>query len=262
MKAHAMRIVHAGAVLAILVECGVLAQQRVDATPPNCASITFADEAARERFASYVSFLEEDSEKFASELATVRQLACSDVEYRLRTGSSFPPGAEGLLTTDGERVVIDVSEGTDMDGRSASVNSCIAHEFEHARQIDAGEFAFWRDPETGRWLPLESSCDLGDEVKAWTVQLRASSPADLWTHSNGTIRPTRLLAFKNARTNEERVRILAKVPRYRNIRRSADCNVVFSSTTGYTAGQFLRPTEKANFFGRARTVSIALEESQ
>ena len=72
------------------------------------AAIRFDGKGAEKKFTAYVAFLERDPERYAPELATVRQLERSDVEYCVRVGGDFRSGVDGELTTDGERVVIHI----------------------------------------------------------------------------------------------------------------------------------------------------------
>jgi hypothetical protein len=214
------------------------------------AAISFAGGEAHERFRGYVAFLERDPERFAAELATVRQLEQSDVEYRLTTGGTFERSVEGSLTTDGERVLVNVG-----DGKGLSVNSRIAHELEHARQFDDGEIAFEQSPATGQWTAHHASYDIGDEVRAWTVQLRASVETDFWRRAKGEAnpRPSMLGEFAKAETDEQRAEVLA-ARGYGNRRLVFGANVTFGASAGYEPRQLVRPAAGRRFFGRVRSV--------
>src|SRR5262245_22228050 len=82
------------------------------ARPPEApkigASILFADDRSRQRFDEYRAFLESDPTKFASQLATIRRLEYSDVQYVVAVSAPIGGGVEGILSTDGERVLIRV----------------------------------------------------------------------------------------------------------------------------------------------------------
>jgi hypothetical protein len=217
-------------------------------------SISFADHGARRRFEDYIAFLERDPVKFAHELATLRVLTRSEVRYHVKIGEVSRKGVEGNLSTDGARIYITISASGGSDGETASVNSRFAHEFEHARQFEAGELAFVRNPETGSWRADILSYDIGDEVKAWAAQLKAAVSTDFWVKQEGDRRPSTMHKFAQAATDEKRARVLAKCGYgSRNLR--LNCNVVFSSETGYKAGQFVRPSGQLNFFGRVHSSS-------
>jgi hypothetical protein len=210
-------------------------------------SVSFGDESARTKFEQYVAMLESDAEKFAGELATLRQLDRSEIEYHVRLVDIAEPGVGGRLSTDGERVYVNVS--ADFTKDVGSLNSRFAHELEHARQFDNGELGFERDTATGAWRPAHSSYDIGDEVKAWRAQLNAASAADFWTTTNGRRRPSVLRLYSYARTDAERGDVLARNG-YRERNPTTECNVVFETARGYVARQVIRPTAATNFFGR------------
>jgi hypothetical protein len=175
------------------------------------AAITFEAARAKRTFEAYVAFLERDPERYAAELATVHQLERSEVEYRVRLGGDFRPGVEGTLTTDGERVFVSILSDRDAQVYSRfSERSCLAHELEHARQFDAGELAFERV--AGVWRVEWPSYDIGDEVRAWSAQLRVATNQDFWRRPEGsaTARPSLLAKFAAARTDADRARVLGE----------------------------------------------------
>jgi hypothetical protein len=242
-----------------LAACAPWALAGTDA--PAYGSITFDDGKARATFDAYLAFLESDGATFASELATVERLRRSEVEYRVRMRGAFERGIEGELTTDGRRVFISISAGGDAGGKGVapyacfSQRSCLAHELEHARQFDAGELAFVKNPGTGQWQPAPGSYDVGDEVKAWSAQLTTATENDLWRRSkaSGLLRGSLLRQFASARTDRERAGVLLGAG-YTNLNPAANQNVVFRSEAGYNVGQLLRPDEKRPFFGRVFAV--------
>ena len=209
-------------------------------------SVTFADRAARERFADYVAFLERDPERFAGELATVERLQRSEVEYRFVADEEFDGNVEGTISTDGERISVNIAGRGDL-----SANSRIAHELEHARQFDEGELAFERDPASGRWGAHRATYDIGDEVKAWSVQLNASVESDFWQRPEGGpwLLPSLLGEFAEAESDQARARVLAGRG-YGGVREVADCNLRLDRQAGFRAGQLVR----GRLFGRVRSV--------
>jgi hypothetical protein len=237
----------------ILVGVGIAI---VAAAAPAAASVTFDGDGARQKYEAYVAYLERRPETFAPELATVRQLERSEVEYRVRVGGTFRPGVDGELTTDGERVLISISNGTGEGGRGSepfsrfSERACFAHELEHARQFDAGEFAFERDPATGRWHAERPSFDISDERRAWEVQLRLSNHQDFWRRYEGGAKaePSLLAAFAAAKTEAERTRVLRENG-YGRLYAVPNC-VVSAPTSEFRPGQLVRPSAASNLFGR------------
>jgi hypothetical protein len=228
----------------------------VAAVAPAAAAVTFDGERAERAYQAYVAYLERDPATLAPELATVRQLEQSDVEYRVRVGGAFRPGVDGELTTDGERVFVSISDGAGPGGRGSEVFSryseraCLAHELEHARQFDNGEFSFERNPLSGRWHAESPSFDISDEMRAWKVQLRLSNDKDFWRRPEGRsqARPSLLAEFAAAKTDAERMRVLQKNG-YGGIYDVPNC-VVSAPTSKSRVGQLVRPDRVPNFFGR------------
>jgi hypothetical protein len=220
------------------------------------ATITFDGAQAQRKVAAYVAFLERHSAKYASELATVGQLERSEVEYRVRVGGDFRESVDGELTTDGERVLIHISDGAGANGRGGepftrfSERACLAHELEHARQFDDGEFAFERDPATGRWHAHRPSFDISDERRAWEAQLRVSNGEDFWRVRGGDPkpRPSLLAMFAAARTDAERENILRRNG-YGALYAVPNCAWA-PSAGGFQVGALVRPDVVSNVFGR------------
>jgi hypothetical protein len=216
------------------------------------------DDRAPERFAAYRDAIERDPVKFASHLATLRQLERSDVRYVLAVVRRSEGSVEGRITTDGERVMLYV---TDVGGPAAekmSLNSRIAHELEHARQFDSGELALARDPASGEWRSEYESYDIGDEVAAWTAQLALASGHDFWTRRFDTWQPTLLRLFANERTDAARANLLARCG-YARVNPAMHTDVTVVSDAGYTVGQLLRPdlARGLNVFGRVHAIRSA-----
>jgi hypothetical protein len=213
-------------------------------------SVTFANAEALDRYRAYVEFLSSDPARFEAELATIDRLERSDVQYVIRICGACEGGVEGSLTTDGDRIFINVSN---TGSETASLNSRLAHELEHARQFDAGEIAFTRDRKDGNWKPARSSYDIGDEVKAWDAQVRASTPKDYWLVTDRKRKPTLLQLFAQATTPERQAEVLRQHG-YDDRKPEPDSDVVFPDTAGFVAGQVIRPTYALAFFGRVRRI--------
>ena len=219
--------------------------------PINFGSLTFADERSRQMVEAYIAFLERDVDCFAKHLATIRSLARSDVEYRVTVTSQLGDGIEGMLSTDGVRVFIRVDGRAGPGGARWSLHSRLAHEFEHARQFENGEFAFLRDHRTGAWGSEYATYDLGDEVRAWEAQLAVSTADDLWTSPCGHRKPSFLQRFADARSTLERARVLVSMG-YTGRNPELDSNVVAASPR-HPTGTLLGPPQLPNFFGRIHT---------
>jgi hypothetical protein len=241
------------AVLATALVVAVCAGPGRAEAPKLGASVTFADATALAAYRAYVAFLAADPERFDRELATLSRLERSDVQYVVRVGGDFAFGVEGDLTTDGVRVFVTVPNEGGAFGETASLNSRLAHELEHARQFDEGEVAFVRDAKTLRWQPSYTSYDIGDEVAAWEAQLRASTPRDFWRVTDRKRAPTLLQLFSAAGTAERRVAVL-RSHGYADRNPVAGSDVAFFDTSGVAVGDVLRPTAERQFFGRVRRV--------
>ena len=220
------------------------------------AAITFDGAAEQHKVAAYVRFLERHAAKYATALATIRQLEQSDVEYRVRVGGDFGDGVDGELATDGEHVFVRISDGTGVNGRGSAVftrfseRACLAHELEHARQFDSGEFAFERDPVSGHWHAERPSFDISDERRAWEAQLRLATNEDFWRRNIGAAArgPSLLAMFAAARTDADRESILEQHG-YGHLWRVPN-SVWAPSVIGLPAGALVGPDRMPNLFGR------------
>ena len=250
-----MRTLTAATALAVIL---AQAPARAAEAPPETfdlgPSIAFADARSAERFTRYLAFLLADPTKHRREIETVRGLGASNVTFVVALVKRLPPETGGRLTTDGERVFVSV---LDEERREGSLDSRLAHELEHARQFDAGELGFMHDEATGTWRPMMSSYDIGDEVLAWEAQLRASRSSDFWTHKGGRADPTLLKLFANARSFEERARVL-RARGYDNRNPAPFSNVAFPIEMGHSVGQLVRTGGRV--FARMHSVSGGRDE--
>lgn len=241
-------------VLVLVVAIMLIAHARVGRAaeaPKTGNSILFADADSKRRFDEYRALLEKDPSKYAAEVETVRRLERSDVQYVVSVCGRFGRGVEGKLSSDGERVIVYVTDIGGPAAETASLNSRFAHELEHARQFDAGELGLARDPNTGKWASHYGSYDIGDEVSAWRAQLALAIPQDFWAHRDGTWAPTLLRQFANARTDDERARVLVQNG-YRGVNPIFASNVRFAAAAGHAAGDVVRPnlSRGENLFAR------------
>lgn len=250
-----MRVQHSivAVVAALVVSLAAVRTGHAEAAKLGLA-VTFADATAGEKYRAYVSYLASDPARFERDLATLARLEASDVQYVIRIGGEFESGVEGSLTSDGERVFVNVSNEGGLYGEVASLNSRLAHELEHARQFDEGEIAFARDAKTGRWRPAYTSYDIGDELKAWEAQLRAATPRDFWIVTDRKRKATILQQFAQAGTDERRAELLHRCG-YGGSNPVAGSDVAFPASAGFAAGEVVHPTEARGFFGRVRRVS-------
>jgi RHS repeat-associated protein len=215
---------------------------------PTGEIISFANDDAEKKYEEYLAYLNCDPEKYKNELATAKQLFDSEVEYQIGIGNQ-KEGAEGSTTTDGQKVFLTVSNIGGASGETFSLNSRFGHELEHGRQFDSGEFGFIKDSK-GNWVPNPNTYDIGDEVKAWNVQLHLAAPGDFWTNKGGSRQAGLLSQFSNAKTDDERAGVLARTSYpSRNMRMNS--NNDFAGSSGYTPGQLVR-TE--NIFLRVHNV--------
>lgn len=249
--------------VAACVATAILVPQAALARRPGAdGSLTFADAASRRKYDRYVAFLQSDPRRFAGEIATLRKLASSEVEYHVGVGGASADSVEGSLTTDGTRVYVTLSAHA--GGAVASLNSRFAHELEHARQFEDGEIAFVRV--AGAWHSDYSSYDIGDEVRAWEAQLNAARSTDFWFFHEGERRPTLLARFARAETDDERARVLVE-------RAYARLNPVIAAPppaarrlewAPRTAGYFgrVRPDSTPDRIARGATAGVATRRGE
>lgn len=218
---------------------------------PAVHGLTCEDAAARTVYDNYLAYLASDPVRYASLLDTVRQLETSEMHFRLAVVPNGTDGIEGWVTTDGRTVLVRVTHKGGPHGEVASLNSRLAHELEHARQVDSGEIAFTRDSATGRWGPGAASYDIGDDVKAWEAQVTAAIESDYWRRAQGTglMIPSVLRLFADAPTRARRARVLL-ANGYRDVRPVVNANVGFTEKAKLEPGTVVYPTMKENFFGR------------
>ena len=215
---------------------------------PAAARLTFADDRSNRAFRAYVSFLERDPERLAGTLATVRRLAASEVEYHVTVGGKAGEDVRGTLSTDGERIHVRIASARASGREPVSINARFAHELEHARQFEDGELAFARGA-NGQWYADSASYDIGDEVKAWSAQLAASSESDMWVRRGGRLAPSLLRRFADETTDGGRARVLRATTGYSRLSPALHRDVRVAAAAAEV--RFLRTKR---FFGRVRTV--------
>jgi RHS repeat-associated protein len=217
---------------------------------PTGEIISFANKEAQKKFDEYVEFLNKDKEKYKSELATIDRLKDSEVEYQLAVGGKDFEGAEGNLTTDGNKVFVSISNVGGPNGETFSLNSRFSHELEHARQFDNGELTFIKD-EDGKWHPNSNVYDIGDEVKAWKAQQNTSIASDYWKTEGDQRKPSLLRDFADAKTDDERAGVLARSS-YPNRNPRQNSDFVYAGDKDYKPGQLIRTD---NSFGRINRIA-------
>jgi hypothetical protein len=230
------------------------------------------DKDARRAFQDYMKLLNSDTKKYASELATIKQLEQSSVNYVVKLdqgGSDFSGGKEGNVTTNGTDVFINVADQG--NGREKfSLNSRLGHELEHARQFDSGEWGFVSDKngrfmdKNGKYIGSFVGVDITDEVKAWSVGARLASTTD-FTVMGGSSMPEfqfRVLdTFNKAATDADKAAVLSKLGKTYSDDYKRGTSAVNSPSLGQPIGTLIRPSSPSaavtdqngvtrRFFGR------------
>ena len=192
------------------------------------------------QYQAYVASLNKDPKKNASQLATVNQLEKSNVNYLVNVTTKELEGrheAEGRTSTDGTNVLVTIRNIGGPQGEKFSIDARFAHEFEHARQFDSGEFSFVQDPQ-GNWRPNPRDYDIYDEVNAFKAQMGVSAPV-LDTPTVRQLRDNRI-------TDADRAVILTrsgysdKIPQ----------RPVNTFLPRFKPGELVRPSQAPGFFGR------------
>jgi len=196
---------------------------------------------SQDLYKKYVEFLNKDSKKYASQLQTIAKLEKSDVNYLVNVTTSELSGsheAEGRTSTDGTNVLVTIRNIGGPHGEKFSIEGRFAHEFEHGREFDDGEFSFLRV--NGNWQANPRDYDIYDEVNAFNAQLGVSAPV------NDTPMLRSLRDVRN--TEQNRANILKAEGGYTN-RGSRPVNTAYG---GAKPGELIRPTETSghDFFGR------------
>jgi RHS repeat-associated protein len=196
---------------------------------------------SQDLYKKYVEFLNKDSKKYASQLQTIAKLEKSDVNYLVNVTTSELSGsheAEGRTSTDGTNVLVTIRNIGGPQGEKFSIEGRFAHELEHGREFDDGEFSFVRV--NGNWQANPRDYDIYDEVNAFNAQLGVSAPV------NDTPMLRSLRDVRN--TEQNRANILKAVGGYTN-RGSRPVNTAYG---GAKPGELIRPTETSghDFFGR------------
>ena len=217
---------------------------------PTGEKIEYKNKESEEEYKEYVAYLENCGKKCEKELATVVQLKDSDVTYVINVAEKAGAG-EGELSTDGNKIFININNVGGAFGENFSRRSRFAHELEHGRQFDSGELSFIKNKH-GNWVPNPGTYDIGDEVKAFQAMQHVAEDSDYSMREPGTNtrKPSLLREFANAKTDQERADVLSQsaYPR-RNQRRDSD--VAFSSDSGYKPGQLV---QTGDYFARVKRV--------
>ena len=207
---------------------------------PTGETISFNDKESERAFNEYEKFINKNPKKYAQEIATLKQLRDSDVNYiPVLGGQQASPTAEGNTVPDaaGQNILIRIRNIGGPQGEKLDRNGRFAHELEHARQFDNGELAFTRTV-SGGWEPL--NYDIYDEVNAFDSILRVAPPVKD-TVDLKMLRDDRL-------SGKERARILTSRS-YPNLKNRQEPSNV-SPRDGAKPGQLVRPAKNQHFFGR------------
>jgi RHS repeat-associated protein len=209
---------------------------------PTGETISFKDKDSEKAFNEYEKFINKDPKKYASEIATLKQLRASDVNYiPVLGGKQSSETVEGNTVPDaaGENILVRIRNVGGPQGEKLDRNGRFAHELEHARQFDNGELAFVRT-DKGAWTPLYRSYDIYDEVNAYNSILRVAPPIKD-TPLLKSLRDDRLSDSERARTLTSRA--------YTNLKdRQVPSNV--DRAWGAKPGELVRPAANRPFFGR------------
>jgi RHS repeat-associated protein len=211
---------------------------------PTGETISFlkGDKDSEKAFNEYEKFINTDPKKYAQEIATLKQLRDSDVNYiPVLGGRQASESAEGNTVPDaaGENILVRIRNIGGPQGEKMDRNGRFAHELEHARQFDSGELGFVRTNK-GEWTPLYRSYDIYDEVNAYNSILRVA-PLVIDTPLLKSLRDDRL-------SDSDRARILTSHA-YPNLKdRQVPSNV--DRAWGAKPGELVRPAANRPFFGR------------
>ena len=222
-------------------------------TDPIGETISFrnGDPDSQKAFDEYEKFINKDPKKYAKEIATLKQLRSSDVNYIVILGGrQKSETAEGNTGPDekGDNILVRIRNIGGASGETLDRNGRFAHELEHARQFDSGELAYRRDTKTGEWSADRLSYDVMDEVNAFNAYLRVA-PQIKDSVLMRRLRDTRI-------SDSDRARDLIRFA-YPNLEnRGMNNNVRVGGAMGYKPGDLIRPNQAPrNFFGRVHTVT-------
>jgi RHS repeat-associated protein len=226
---------------------------------PTGETIDFANKDAQKKFAEYEEFLKKDPKKYANHLATIQQLKDSDVRYVVALAGSgkLSGGTEGEVTSDGKSVFLNIGNVGGTQGEQYSLFSRFAHELEHGRQFNNGEYAvaFDKNGNPTGFVAL----GIGDEIKAFQAQLTASAGLDF--NVKGGMRGPEfaihvLLEFSKAKTDPERAAVLAQISptyksEYERFKAGDPLNKNFT-LSGVSPGTLIRPSDRTFNNGTVR----------
>lgn len=162
-------------------------------TDPTGMIVKFHDGDSEERYKAYRDWVEKqykaDPKKFGDLWGTIQRLEGSGVTYNINVAATSPygDGVEGSvdISSNGNEIDVNIvlSGGTSQE---FSQNSAFAHELEHARQFDNGEWGFILTPDKHgelmvggkRYSVKRDGFDIVDERKAWQAMLPAANGFD------------------------------------------------------------------------------------
>ncbi|MCC7306483.1 MAG: RHS repeat-associated core domain-containing protein [Acidobacteria bacterium] len=162
-------------------------------TDPTGAIVKHPNSDSEAKYLAYRGWVYEqykaDPKKFGDLWATIQRLESSGVTYNISVAdrSKYGDGVEGSVDVSSNGDAIDVnivlSGGTSQE---FSQNSAFAHELEHARQFDNGEWGFILVPDKNgaitingkRYSQTTDGLDITDERKAWQAMIPAANGFD------------------------------------------------------------------------------------
>ena len=161
---------------------------------PSGEKVIPSDPDSQKKWDDYKKWVEDGylagKKGFAELRATIKTLEESNVVYNLSVTSTTPLGdsVSGSvdIASNGASININVvlSGGTNQD---FSQNSIFAHELEHARQFNDGEWGFVLEPDKEgdvtvggtKYKARKIGYDIGDEVKAFRAMITAANGFDM-----------------------------------------------------------------------------------
>jgi len=146
---------------------------------PTGRTIDYADDDSERLFNQYEKYINGNPKKYKKEIATIRKLRDSKVNYRINVTDKISGKAEteGKTVPDQQgNILVSIRNIGGPQGEKMGINGRFAHELEHGRQFDSGELTFVKVSGDSEWQPFFRHYDIMDEVNAFQSQLNVSWP--------------------------------------------------------------------------------------